>query len=657
MEEIQTLKIAYLLRCADAIQIDQRRAPRFAFAVHAPQGESALHWLAQQLSQPIVTRDASGPGALVFTSQKDFTEEKADAWWIAHDLIRVANEELQGCYQIMKDLNLPAFTVDRVRGAESPRQLAHHIRTSGWRPVVAEARVTNVEQIIRLFGGRALYGRDLAVPLRELIQNAADAVRARRAWENDSWYEGKVVVTLKSSEEEGFCDLVVEDDGIGMSEHVLTGPLIEFGKSFWTSAEAQEEFPGLVSRNLHQTGRYGIGFFSTLMVADRIAVTSRRCDAGHDKARTLTFRKGLQLRPLISEAHEASLDGFSTRVELHITSKLAEQLLTVSQAPPSNLNVTLSQLVAHLCPCLDCNVWVAQPPSQPKLAHSATWHQADALPWIREIVFAEPRAKQDIDTYLAQIAPLIRVLKRPDGVPCGRAAIGFGLIEAGIQSVGGLASSQAVQNFSMAYVGAMGFEPEGPRRNAGFLLGAIEAWASEQAGLVAQIEISAFEKYLAAMNVAAFGGDPTQIAMVLLNRKPTPLASVYDMLAAGKPIFAAVDASLTGLKLSMVFHRSGPSFRQSFGWNELDFAVDTIEAWSGSRSPDERYHSVPTEEVPVPSSVLSCLKRYAQSQARTLQWDVESNVLCAHYKGEASPRDKLSVGDELRTTALKLSLG
>jgi len=47
---------------------------------------------------------------------------------------------------------------------------------------------------------------------------------------------------------------IVEDDGIGMSEHTLTGPLIEFGKSFWASEEAQEEFPGLVSKNLHQTG-------------------------------------------------------------------------------------------------------------------------------------------------------------------------------------------------------------------------------------------------------------------------------------------------------------------------------------------------------------------------------------------------------------------
>jgi hypothetical protein len=41
---IQPVKIACLLRCSDAIQIDQRRAPAFARAIQAPQGESALHW-------------------------------------------------------------------------------------------------------------------------------------------------------------------------------------------------------------------------------------------------------------------------------------------------------------------------------------------------------------------------------------------------------------------------------------------------------------------------------------------------------------------------------------------------------------------------------------------------------------------------------------
>jgi hypothetical protein len=41
--EIDVLKVAHLPRCADATQIDQRRAPAFALAFHDPQGESLPH--------------------------------------------------------------------------------------------------------------------------------------------------------------------------------------------------------------------------------------------------------------------------------------------------------------------------------------------------------------------------------------------------------------------------------------------------------------------------------------------------------------------------------------------------------------------------------------------------------------------------------------
>ena len=662
---IQPVKIACLLRCSDAIQIDQRRAPAFARAIQAPQGESALHWLAQQLAQPIVRAEKDGgPAALVFTSQNDFTEDKADAWWIAHDLIKNANEELQGCYQLMKEeFNLPAFTVDRIAGAESPLQLERYIRTAGWRPVSAEVRVSSVEQIVRLFGGSLLYGLDPAVPLRELIQNASDAVRARRALKVDPHYEGKAVVSLKNTGQNDTWQLVVEDDGIGMSERILTGPLLEFGKSFWASEEAQDEFPGLVSTNLHQTGRYGIGFFSTLMIAQQIEVTSRRWDAAQDQARKLTFREGLRLRPLVLKTVGTSLGQFSTRVVLHITSKDVEQLLTAPRPQQANLKVTLKELVAHLCLCLDCNVLTSESQGTFEVAHSRKWYESDALQWVRQITFAGPRADEAVDGYLAKIAPLIHVIKGPDDEPCGRAAIAFGLIEAGVDSVGGLASSRhsrMIRNFSMAYVGGIEFEPGGPRRDSGppRRPAEVKAWASEQALLVAENTMSDFENYLAAMNVAHLGGDPTPIATILINRQPTALINVYNTLAEGKEIFAVLGASTgRGPAISTIQHWRNPHYGVGLGWNELDFSGISMEAWSGGPIiPDQVYHQIPTTEEPAPSCFLSCLERYALSKGRALQMETVGDVLFATYMGETSAREKLDVGTKLRGGAIKLSL-
>ena len=258
---IRPVLIAALLRCADAIQIDQTRAPAFARALQNPQGQSRLHWLAQQLAQPIIKIEpGGGPGALLFTSQRDFEEAEADAWWIAYDLVRNANEELQGCYQLMKELELPVFTVDRVAGAESPRQLERYIRAYGWRPVNAEVRVSNVEHIVNLFGGRLLYGHDPSVPLRELIQNASDAVRARHAIAKDPFYRGMVLISLKKLAQQDAWHLIVEDDGIGMSEAVLTGPLIKFGDSFLGLARSAGRVSWALEREASSDGsiRYWI---------------------------------------------------------------------------------------------------------------------------------------------------------------------------------------------------------------------------------------------------------------------------------------------------------------------------------------------------------------------------------------------------------------
>ena len=662
---IQPVKLACLLRCADAIQIDQRRAPAFPFALHMPQGESRLHWFAQRLAQPVVQPGTNGPGALIFTSQNGFTDDKADAWWIAHDLIRVAHDELQGCFQLMKDLALPNFAVDRVLGAETPQRLERYVRAVGWQPVSAEVRITNVEHVVRLFGGEALYGRDPSVPLRELLQNAADAVRARRQLTGDKFYEGRIVVSLTRAGEDGFGLLAVMDDGIGMSERVLTGPLLEFGKSFWTSQEAQEEFPGLVGAALAQAGRYGIGFFSTLMITNQVKVTSRRFDA-NDKPRSLTFREGLKLRPLLLKADGGSLGQFSTRIELRLSSDNIHRLLTCWQHPHrgNSFAISLRELVAHLCPCLDCNVRTQEDTDADVQAHSQNWYDEDPLRWLRDVLFADRRADETLDRYLVEAAPRLRVLHGSGGRACGRAAIGFGLIETGIGSIDGLTSGQSSRNvnsFSEAYVGAIGLKAEGPQRRFGVPLGPetdVTAWSTEQATLLVGTEVSNQVKYVAAQNVAAYDGNPTSIAVISINRNLTSLNEVYTILAAEKAIYAPIrmEGGTSRAQIASLTYQVSPVFERGLNMDEVDFIEFTMEGWNVARPNTIAYHGVPTEETEFPSSFLACLERYAAEQGRELHCEVVKDAFLARYKGVPSQREKLFAGAELRTVAIKLSL-
>ena len=66
--------------------------------------------------------------------------------------------------------------------------------------------------------------------------------------------------------------LHVEDDGIGMSERTITTPLLDFGKSFWSSDAVMQEFPGFGAKGLSATGRFGVGFFSVFILGDVVRV-------------------------------------------------------------------------------------------------------------------------------------------------------------------------------------------------------------------------------------------------------------------------------------------------------------------------------------------------------------------------------------------------
>ena len=82
----------------------------------------------------------------------------------------------------------------------------------------------------------------------------------------------------------------------------------------------QEELPGLLSSGVRATGKYGIGFFSVFMIADRIQVITRRSDSAAKDAFVLEFSSGLQGRPILRPAakNEQLIDG-GTRVRLKLT--------------------------------------------------------------------------------------------------------------------------------------------------------------------------------------------------------------------------------------------------------------------------------------------------------------------------------------------------
>ncbi len=300
--EIDALKLACIVRAADACAIDERRARIMPFLLTAPEGVSRDHWQFQAYLNP---GRAEGE-ALVFQSKRAFPRKDMSAWWTAYDAIEIADRELRDCDKVLRRHRSgnAEFVVRRVEGAGDAAQLQEYIRVEGWAPVNTSVRIDNPLAIVERFGGWQLYGDDYSAPLRELIQNAADSVRARRlisgGYDGGPGLPGRIDICINATKKDGkIGDIVlsVSDDGVGMPPDILTGDLLEFGHSFWGSEKASRIYPGLVSSpGFEPTGRFGIGFFAIFMIADDVKVISRPYQAGVRDSKTLHFHNGLKSR-------------------------------------------------------------------------------------------------------------------------------------------------------------------------------------------------------------------------------------------------------------------------------------------------------------------------------------------------------------------------
>lgn len=663
---LEPIKLACLLRCADAVQIDQTRTPDFSYALLRLKGLSEAHWRGQnRLATPILS--AAAPEALLFTSTKPFGISDADAWWIAHDAISLANHELQSCARLLKDLKLQPFAVTRIQDADSAKRLSTHVEVREWQPVVAEVKVSGVEQLVALFGGEQLYGRDLAVPVRELVQNADDAIRARRGLEESAEYTGRITVRINADTDngrEGYW-LHVEDNGIGMSERRLTETLLEFGTSYWSSDLIRTEFPGLLAKRLRQTGRYGIGFFSVLMATDRIVVASRNYKEGSSAVRSLNFREGLKLRPVLLEGADPPLPmDVCTRVSMFMLPEKLTALLRVRcdvRAEPQEVN--LAQLVSHLCPSLDSEVRVQQDGKELTPVHRSDWYEHDLIGWLNRITLSQVCGDNIPAEYtkagVRRLRPIVSGDRR-----LGLATIATWPIRGGVHTIGGLVAghhSKMASSFSEEFLGVIEVQPEGPRRFGGRLSASpeqVSMWASEQAVLLTTEKLGKGQLYYAAAMVAQFEGDPTPIAMFPLNRKMVTLQAVFARLRKTDivaPVWVHYPDRLT---LSSVMLQTSAATHVGLPNDEIKLGTAVLEAQrvQGQLGTEGAYYRVPTNEHPAANSFLGCLRRYCEKEGVELVIEREENILFGQYIGPSSERENIRNEMELRSHGIRLHL-
>lgn len=532
---INELKIACLLRCADITHVDERRAPSMLYSLVRPSGYSDLHWNFQnKLNQPTLDGDT-----LIYVAGSSFKLKDAPAWWLCYEVIRAIDGELSSSNALLHEFGLPNFAARRVQGAESPRTLQKTIRTKGWTPVDAEIRVSDPAHLAQTLGGRNLYGNNPLVPIRELLQNAVDAVHARRNYEKRDASWGTIRVTLESrSKDKDGQDVVwlhIDDNGIGMSERVLTKPLLDFGKSLWNSPLLQEEFPGLLSTGIEPIGKFGIGFFSVFLIGRDVTVISKKYDCGVESTRALEF-SGIHNRPILRTSPKGELPAdFSTRVSVKIEDWIDDDGQSKQQDDVPVWPRKLSAAIRRLVSAVDVNIEFKDEYSGNSFFHKGAWIDSEPELFLEEILSThdEPAKSNLIEAHKSQIRPVVD----RNGKIYGRAA--FLMTEdefdqrryTGLVSVGGFSST--AQYISALGSGVQVRLSKEPKKRTGFsyigvLLGrtedaarmrvepnvpssALKIWASEQANIIDKDRYRVVDLMKICYNIIKLGGDPSEL--------------------------------------------------------------------------------------------------------------------------------------------------
>ena len=512
LNEIDLVKVACLLRISDAMHIDSRRAPSFLAQLFKPSGISEQHWAFQQkMAVPAVRNEV-----LQYSAASPFECVEADAWWLAFDTISMLNAELREVDLLTQRLGRSwRFNVKGVAGASSPSEMSQFIKTEGWEPVDCAVRVTDVPKIVAALGGEKLYGSDTNCAIRELIQNSVDAVVMRRTIQQREQDWGSISIRIQNRDNRYW--LVVEDTGIGMSPEVMTGPLVDFGNSFWRSPSAASEFPGIHAAGVSPIGRYGIGFFAVFMLGEKVLVSSRRYDKADDSARTLEFQHGLGSRPILYATPDgkAPMDG-GTRVEvcLNYAPWSNDGILTSDHF--GNSTIDLKKLVGFLAPNIDVNLCVSEDEENEHTVICANdWLDLEDGQFLNRLTISRSVFSRKVVVNDGRLRPL----DGSDGEVYGRASIrvmpSWRYGNTGCVSVGGLRAC------SVNWISGLlqGKETTASRNSAEVDLPpeVLTEWSSEQAKLMESAKLEDEMKAYGAAVVLLCGGDIGELPIVRYN--------------------------------------------------------------------------------------------------------------------------------------------
>jgi molecular chaperone HtpG len=176
---------------------------------------------------------------------------------------------------------------------------------------------TEVKQLLQLMIHSLYSNREIF--LRELVSNASDACDKLRfeAIDRPDLYEGEGELRIRIEYDADARTITVSDNGIGLSRQEAIDNLGTIARS--GTREFFASLTGDKARDANLIGQFGVGFYSSFIVADRVSVESRR--AGLPAAEAIRWESDGSGEFSIEPIERAER---GTQVTLHLRSKRAD---------------------------------------------------------------------------------------------------------------------------------------------------------------------------------------------------------------------------------------------------------------------------------------------------------------------------------------------
>jgi hypothetical protein len=329
--------LAAVLRCADILDVDPERTPDIVFGRRDVSLGSTIYW--HRDHEMTITVSAANGTAMVHARPSAARLQKA-----VEDYAEALDHELRLCRRLdeQTDFRRASWRAEPLPHQWSLPTIAQRdIRERpGTYTYINGAFRADVSRVLELLAGTSLYQSPFAA-IRELLQNAFDAVREQILWErlahgepSDQGFAERCAqlhsVELSLEVSDDGMVLVCSDTGAGMTRAIIEDALLVTGSGRRRDVlELQRQCQDAGLR-FERTGRFGIGVLSYFMLGSRVSVRTRRSvEAGSQESSGWRFEvEGIDG---FGELRSDSTPRRGTELRLHLLDGRASPARTYEQ--------------------------------------------------------------------------------------------------------------------------------------------------------------------------------------------------------------------------------------------------------------------------------------------------------------------------------------